>query len=115
MYKRQVYILRCSPVGKDSLRRHNNFYVKVGVTSNLTKRISELQTGNPMPMSVIAVTGSMSKARAFSLESKLHGFLSEYSVVGEWFDFHAKRGGKFTKNKMSLNRIANVFHEFIYD
>jgi len=53
--------------------------VKIGVAANVTKRLTQLQGGNPYPLSLVAtVRGNIS-------ERRLHQTLAALRVRGEWF------------------------------
>ena len=60
--------------------------IKLGMSSNINKRLKALQTSNPKTLSVKweFYTGRNSKV-ARSLEKKLHRRCSKYRVRGEWF------------------------------
>lgn len=58
-------------------------YTKIGKADDPEKRLKELQTGNPFPLTLIkSIDGS------FEEESNIHKSLSIYRMNGEWFDFN---------------------------
>jgi predicted GIY-YIG superfamily endonuclease len=65
-----VYIVECK-----ELRA-----VKIGMTGNLTKRMSQLRQGIPVPVDLITAF-----AAPAWVEEKLHAYLASYGVKGEWF------------------------------
>lgn len=57
-------------------------YYKIGITSNIQKRINTLQTGNPFLIQLVffkIVNG------ANTLENELHKKYKNKNVLGEWF------------------------------
>jgi len=57
--------------------------VKIGISSNITKRLLQLQTGNPIPLSLI---GTISCVNAKKKEKELHTQYLSHKLKGEWFD-----------------------------
>lgn len=57
-------------------------FVKIGKTSNINKRLMELQTSSPYKLEVILLLKDKDK----KLENYLHKTFSEYRLRGEWFD-----------------------------
>ena len=75
----------------------NNLYVitdayrvvcKIGITSNLVRRINSLQTGYPYELECIHYFNGAAK-----LESQIHKELKDHHIRGEWFDFIAVKNG----------------------
>jgi len=62
--------------------------VKIGFTANPFARLSELQTGNPFPLRVVAAEFIGDRRSASELESIIHNKLSEFRLKGEWFAFN---------------------------
>lgn len=56
--------------------------VKIGVTRNLQARLRTLQTGSPVPLSVL-----WWHPGSYDLEEKIHVAFKAYRLAGEWFDF----------------------------
>lgn len=54
--------------------------VKIGRSDNPMKRVGELQTGNPNPLSLLSCF-----AAEPSVEQTIHKHLEKYSLNGEWF------------------------------
>ena len=55
-------------------------HIKIGTATDLKERLSNLQAGNPMPLTVLAVVpGKRAEERA------LHAEFAEYRAAGEWF------------------------------
>ena len=54
--------------------------IKIGNSRDVSKRIMELQTGNPSPLEFVeAVKGGL------GLEKEVHRYFNDYLVQGEWF------------------------------
>ena len=65
--------------------------VKIGVATDVDKRLSILQTGNPEQLSVVKkvrFTGKDSLKNAYKAEKAFHQKFDESRLVGEWFDAH---------------------------
>ena len=56
-------------------------YTKIGKADDPQKRLKELQTGSPFPLSLKFVTEG-----GFEKESQIHSALSKYRFNGEWFE-----------------------------
>lgn len=58
--------------------------VKIGHSRNIAKRIESLQTGNPLPIRLLA---KVPRTDAAKLERGLHGMLAADRLEGEWFRY----------------------------
>ena len=70
--------------------------IKIGVASDIEKRLSSLQTGNPNPLKVkrlIRIKG----VNDYEAERALHDHFKEYQLTGEWFKEDA------VKDLLSMN------------
>ena len=67
--------------GEVYLIKANNFY-KIGATSNVKRRISEISTSIPFEISIIT---TITTDDMYKLEASLHDRFSEKRVNGEWF------------------------------
>lgn len=74
--ERHVYLIRASG------------YYKIGIASNLSNRLSSIQTGNPVQIELIDQFYSL---RAVDEERRIHRYLSDYSIRGEWFNIPDKK------------------------
>lgn len=63
--------------------------VKIGVTTNINKRLAQLQTSHHEKLQVIALITCDNNAHAYSLESKLHSKCASTQIRNEWFDINA--------------------------
>lgn len=58
--------------------------VKIGTTTNLAKRVGDIQRMSPVPLAVLwTVTGG------HELETRLHRHFADFRSHGEWFTFRA--------------------------
>lgn len=58
--------------------------VKIGFTrTSVEKRLSELQCGSPVPLTLLAIIGGTVKH-----EQELHRLFKRFHVRGEWFEYH---------------------------
>lgn len=72
-------------------------YIKIGYTSDIARRLTELQTSCPIKMSVLAlIEGEMSD------EIALHDKFSHLSSHGEWFHYSAEIDDFINKLDRSL-------------
>jgi hypothetical protein len=59
---------------------------KIGLTSNLTSRLSGLQTGNSKKLEIISFVRVPVRALVQAIEQEIHSHFDEFRLVGEWFD-----------------------------
>ena len=67
----QIYIISCGDL------------LKIGVTNDIDKRIKNLQTGNPKPLTLEFV---QEKNNPYKVENYLHIRLQKHRIKGEWFE-----------------------------
>lgn len=60
-------------------------YFKVGISSNVPKRIGSVQTGCPLRIATVWAITTFNNGAAQDLEAKLKALLWPYWTVGEWF------------------------------
>jgi hypothetical protein len=75
-----VYFIYCG--------EQQNSPVKIGVTSNIEGRISNLQTGNPWVLVCKALIPCANKEQAYKLESYFHNRFKKKRMNGEWFKLY---------------------------
>jgi Meiotically up-regulated gene 113 len=68
-----VYIFQCSQTG----------VVKIGISCNVSKRLSAIQTGYPFLLTVVRTIETEEPRK---MEQKLHKALDDFRLKGEWFD-----------------------------
>lgn len=59
---------------------------KVGISSNPTARLRELQVGSARKLMLCSMVMLEGRADAFGLEQEMHATLAEWGMSGEWFD-----------------------------
>lgn len=59
--------------------------VKIGVASNIERRLATLQTGNHRELLLLAAIKCETKHDAYRLESMFHRMLKRHKMRGEWF------------------------------
>lgn len=62
-------------------------FIKIGIASDLDRRLSQLQTGNPRELRVLYIIECHDMSEARSLETYLHQRLRDRCVLNEWFTF----------------------------
>lgn len=73
-----VYLIAC--------HGHSATYVKVGMTRNLKRRISEIQTGCPFQIANAFAISSEYWEETKGLEKLLHMLLRQQRLRGEWYE-----------------------------
>jgi len=68
--------------------------VKIGFSSEPERRLSDLQTGSPCSLRMLAVFRGTSRT-----EKALHAKFAKQRINGEWFQFHATIREFLTQNK----------------
>ena len=74
--------------------------IKIGVASNVQRRPATLQTGNHLPLYVIATIKYSSRAEAYEKENRFHKLFSNKRLGGEWFS-----------NKIKLSEIDDEMNK----
>ena len=64
----------------------HNHYTKIGVSTNPSRRLRQLQTGND---SILQLIGTIKVEDAFKVEKLLHKSYTQKRVYGEWFAISA--------------------------
>lgn len=68
-------------------------YYKIGISNNVNRRLKDLQTGNPLPLHIVATISLEMEQNADNqhftklLEKELHLAFQYCRQVGEWFKF----------------------------
>jgi hypothetical protein len=71
LHQMKIYLIQSGGTGP----------VKIGLTTNPAKRVAQLQTGNPMPLKLVAqIAGDR------SVEGHLHRAFGRFHLTGEWFN-----------------------------
>ena len=61
---------------------HCEGFYKIGIATNLRKRVSNIQTSNPFKVTLVAYTKT---ENVFADELELHELFKDKRVRGEWF------------------------------
>ncbi|WP_461091355.1 GIY-YIG nuclease family protein [Spirosoma gilvum] len=82
---------------------------KIGISTNIDKRIAAIQNGCPYPVTLIAKSRpeSLVLESARSIESKIHSDLAEFRVVGEWFSLSHSSVVELI-SKYNLNQVEGI-------
>lgn len=84
---RYVYLIQC-----------NEFY-KIGIASDMARRLAELQIGNPYPLKVVAYFRFDNPG---AIESRLHLRFHRNAHGGEWFKFDETEAKKVCDDLVQL-------------
>ena len=77
-------------------------YTKIGKADDPQKRLRELQTGSPFPLTLKFVTEG-----GFEKESQIHSALSKYRVNGEWFEITYDWCDEFVDFLVKSNKVES--------
>jgi len=66
-------------------------YTKIGVAKNVSRRLEQLQTGNPLELRLTAAVKLPSIKSAYHFEGLLHSELMDRHKHGEWFYIKSAR------------------------
>lgn len=61
---------------------HDGQYLKIGIASNLYHRLVSIKSSNPRPLTIVSVY------LGTEYENKLHRYLTNHHLCGEWFKFN---------------------------
>lgn len=75
-----IYVM-VAPISADSA------YLKIGISSDIPKRIAAVQTGCPIQIKEILYHKALSRESARAVERAMHADLDGFRVSGEWFRF----------------------------
>jgi len=82
------------------IRAGNTGPIKIGVASNVERRLDALQTGNHLTLYIIATIKYSSRAEAYEKERKFHNLFKHKRLRGEWFS-----------NKIKLSEIDDEMNK----
>jgi hypothetical protein len=83
---------------------------KIGMTTNPKRRIADLQTSNPMPMTLRYVF-ECKEIRAVRVEVAAHQHFSFHRMRGEWFYIDADMVADWLMNKSGLPVALHYQHD----
>jgi hypothetical protein len=85
-------------------------YVKVGVTGNERSRLSQVQVGNPEPVSLwMCIDPECDGVLARDLEQTVHWLLRGVRVCGEWFMTSPETAGYAVKVAWAKARYPALY------
>lgn len=84
--------------------------VKIGVSSDVTRRISSIQTGSPLLLEVYSVWEFDNKENAYRCETAAHDKLRRYKSHGEWFNLRLKTIESFMSRYYDANDTGWGYH-----
>lgn len=93
-----VYFIQCGHDKKPP--------VKVGVASNIDKRLKSLQTGNPYELKLLCSIECKNTKEAYNLECFIHSELKSRRIRGEWFSTCMRRVNKIV-SKLHTHKEIN--------
>jgi hypothetical protein len=73
-----VYLIAC--------RSESKIYIKIGLTSSIRRRLSNIQTGCPHPITHAFVVRSVYREEVQGLEKLLHILLESECLRAEWYE-----------------------------
>jgi len=86
--------------------------VKIGVASDPEFRRSELQTGNPYPLSIRLLIVCSDTAGAYEIESAFHRVFADVRLQGEWFDVTPEQVTEILVLAGAINRNVVTYEAF---
>jgi hypothetical protein len=76
-------------------------FFKVGRTSDISRRIGEIQTGCPLKLRKVWALTVWASGPSQILEKQMHGWLAPYHSHGEWFRMDQTNPG----HKEAMNKV----------
>jgi hypothetical protein len=103
---RRAYAVRVAPLHGKAHRSIVYFIqatrggpVKIGTSDDVSKRLSQLQSGSPYPLRVVAALDGGS-----ALERELHSLFAAHRLSGEWFHPH-REIEQYLRERRALDRL----------
>lgn len=81
---------------------------KIGITSNITKRLQILRVGNPNIVGVSATYEIKDRQIAYSVENIVKKYFKQYKVQGEWFKYECLNVDIFIDSCKRAQVNANI-------
>lgn len=78
------------------MRDGSSGYYKVGVSTDVDRRLEDFRAGNP-DIHVVAMTVPTVRAIALQAEAAVHEYYSNANVTGEWFALPPEVAGELTE------------------
>lgn len=86
-------------------QRKSDLSLKIGISSNPVKRLSQVQNGSACELSLIHETCMVSNPS--EIESKIHACLAQFKMSGEWFSCEYKYALDCVNENMRLAKTEN--------
>ena len=67
------------------MKDYDTINYKIGITSNIKKRIKQLQTGNSNRLQLVCY---IKNDNVYNLEKELHNHFKDKLVFGEWYNLN---------------------------
>lgn len=80
----------------------NEGIYKIGVSKKPSKRLKEVQTGNPAPIDILYLYES---DNAYKIETVLHNRYSHFNTHGEWFELSIKEEMSFMETCANIEKM----------
>ena len=90
---------------RDRVTKTNYYPFKIGVSSNVSNRLKQLQTASFVELEVILLIGPYTRDYAYKIEKQLHKELCNVNSIGEWFQLTYNLISYIDKG---VNNIVNV-------
>lgn len=100
-----VYLISC--------KSENKTYVKIGLTSSVQRRLSNIQTGCPHPITHAFVVRSVYREEVEGLEKLLHMLLEPERLRAEWYEGTEKFFETLDKALSRINGGGFVHEELL--
>lgn len=84
-----VYAIRTEKMIGESSEFWNG-YVKIGVASNVEKRLKTIQTGCPYNLTILNAILCYSENQAYAIEKYIHERFKKENTSGEWFKMNTR-------------------------
>lgn len=85
---------------------------KIGITTNLDKRIQILRVGNPNIIGAFAEYEIKNREIAYKVETLMKKHFKEYQLVGEWFAHQALNKKVFLEMCERYEANAKVWYQY---
>lgn len=80
-------------------------YVKIGVASDVYRRVNGMRAGCPFPMSIISVR-TLPRVLAYQVERRVHQHFADSRVHGEWFQLDVAEAKQVISLQISRAKLA---------
>jgi hypothetical protein len=88
-------------------------YVKIGISTDMDKRLQSLQAACPLKLSVYDTIVCLHQYDAVKIEQSLHLSFRDNSVHFEWFTYCPAMESRFTELKALRGGAAPIIDSFV--